>query len=87
MHLPDEETNIVPVMETTLTQAEVDWFGDHGRKSTPKGQTWNMLGDIMAAQPDEGAEFLHELPPPVRVLWRWVGKGKYDRSRAVLGGR
>ncbi|MET0672124.1 MAG: hemerythrin domain-containing protein [Microbacterium pygmaeum] len=86
VHLPDEETTIVPVMEHTLTQKEVDWFSTHGRAATPKGQTWNMLGDIMAAQPDAGAEFLHELPPPARLLWRWRGKGKYERNRAVLEG-
>jgi Hemerythrin HHE cation binding domain len=87
LHLPDEERVIVPVMETTLTQKEVDWFSEHGRKSTPRGQTWNMLGDILAAQPDGGTEFLSELPPPARLLWRWSGKAKHARSRAVLEGR
>lgn len=87
VHLPDEETNIVPVMENTLTQKEVDWFGEHGRNATPKGQTWNVLGEILAAQPDGGTEFLRELPPPARILWRLSGKRKYERSRAVLEGR
>jgi len=57
VHLGDEETTIVPVMETTLTQAEVDWFGEHGRKATPQGQLWNQLGSILAAQPDGGARW------------------------------
>lgn len=87
VHLSDEETNIVPVMERTITQKEVDWFSTHGRASTPKGQTWNVLGDIMSSQPDGGAEFLHQLPAPARLLWRWTGKGKYERNRAVLEGR
>src|SRR5918993_4787207 len=73
VHLGDEETTIVPVMETTLTQAEVDWFGEHGRKSTPKGQLWNQLGAILAAQPDGGDQWMRKnLPGPVRVIWRWV---------------
>ncbi|MFP3466796.1 hemerythrin domain-containing protein [Leifsonia sp. SIMBA_070] len=87
VHLPDEETTIVPVMEHTLTEREVDWFGKHGRAHTPKGQTWNMLGAILAAQPDGGAAFLKtNMPAPVRLLWRRVGAPKYARYRAELEG-
>jgi hypothetical protein len=88
VHLPDEERNIVPVMETTITQKEVDWYSEHGRRSVPKGQTWNQLGEILAAQPDGGEEWSRaHLPAPVRVLWRWVGRPKYARHRAALEGR
>ncbi|WP_243075582.1 hemerythrin domain-containing protein [Microbacterium sp. SS28] len=88
MHLPDEETNIVPVMETVITQREVEWFSEHGRKSTPKGQTWNSLGLILASQPDGGDAWMRKsLPGPVRLLWRWVGKPRYAKHRAALEGR
>jgi Hemerythrin HHE cation binding domain len=87
-HLPDEEVTIVPVMETVITQAEVEWFSEHGRKATPKGQTWNFLGMMLAAQPDGGAAFLRdELPTPVRLLWKWIGKPRYAKTRAALEGR
>ncbi len=87
VHLPDEEANIVPVMEATLTPKEVDWFAVHGRKATPKGKTLESLGAILAAQPDGGAEWQRvNLPPPVRLLWRLVGKGKYEKNRAELTG-
>lgn len=85
VHLPDEEANIVPVMETVLTQKEVDAASVHGRKATPKGRTWQQLGAILAAQPDGGDEWLREhLPPPVRVVWRLVGRRKYEENRAAL---
>ncbi|GAA1447623.1 hemerythrin domain-containing protein [Leifsonia poae] len=85
VHLPDEEANIVPVMETTLTPKEIDWFAEHGRKATPKGKTWETLGAILAAQPDEGAEWQREnLPAPVRFLWRTIGKGRYEKNRRAL---
>jgi hypothetical protein len=88
VHLPDEETNIVPVMETVITEKEVEWFAEHGRKAVPKGQTWNSLGAIVTSQPDGGDEWLHEnLPGPVRLLWRWVGKPRYEKHRAALEGR
>ncbi|MET0725068.1 MAG: hemerythrin domain-containing protein [Leifsonia sp.] len=87
VHLPAEETYIVPVMETTLTQKEVDWFGEHGRKATPKGKTWLQLGAILAAQPDGGGEWMHKhLPGPVRVIWRMVGRGQYEKNRKALTG-
>jgi len=88
VHLPDEETNVVPVMETTITEKEVEWFADHGRRAVPKGQTWNQLGEILAAQPDGGDEWLHaHMPPPARLMWRWLGKPKYAKHRAALEGR
>ncbi len=87
-HLSDEEGNIVPVMEETLTKTEMAWFGEHGRAAIPKGQSWFNLGAILAAQPDGGAEWSHKnLPAPVRFLWRISGKRKYDaRRKALLGG-
>lgn len=86
-HLPDEETNIVPVMEVTLTPKEVDALADHGRKATPKGKTFEQLGAILAAQPDGGAEWQRShLPAPVRLIWRLVGKPRYEANRAALTG-
>lgn len=88
VHLGDEETNIVPVMETTLTESEVEWFAQHGRASTPKGQAWYGLGAMLAAQPDGGTEWLRKnMPAPARLLWRWVGKPKYEARRAALVGK
>ncbi|MCR2808788.1 MULTISPECIES: hemerythrin domain-containing protein [unclassified Microbacterium] len=88
VHLPDEEANIVPVMEHTITEAEVQWFSDHGRRSIPKGQTWQQLGEILASQPDGGDEWLHtHMPPPARLAWRWIGRRRYAQHRARLEGR
>ena len=87
VHLPDEEQAVVPVMETTLTQKEVDALGEHGRKATPKGKLFQQLGAILAAQPDGGDEWQREhLPPPVRLIWWVVGKRKYQANRAELVG-
>ncbi|WP_457100445.1 hemerythrin domain-containing protein [Microbacterium sp. P5_E9] len=88
VHLPDEETNIVPVMEYTITEPEAEWFAKHGRNSIPKGQTWQQLGEILASQPDGGDEWLHKhMPAPARLAWRWLGKPKYAKHRAALEGR
>ena len=88
VHLPDEEANIVPVMERTITEAEVNWFSEHGRRSIPKGQTWQQLGEILASQPDGGDAWLRtHMPAPGRLAWRLIGRRKYAQHRAALEGR
>jgi hemerythrin-like domain-containing protein len=85
VHLPDEETNIVPIMEYTITKDEVEWFAQHGRRAIPRGQMWQQLGEILAAQPDGGDAWLHKnMPAPGRLAWRWIGKPKYAKHRAAL---
>ena len=85
VHLPDEEKNIVPVMETVLTPKDIDALSEHGRRSTPKGKMFIQLGTILAAQPDGGAAWQREhLPAPVRLIWRVVGKPRYEKYRATL---
>lgn len=87
-HFPDEEANIVPVMEHVVTEREVHWFSKHGRASTPKGQAWNMLGAILAAQPDGGKTWLrNNMPAPARLVWRWIGAPRYAHFRAAIEGR
>lgn len=87
VHLPDEEQNLVPVMETVITESEAKWFGEHGRQATPKGQTWNMLGGILSSQPDGGTAWLRKnLPAPVRLIWKLVGAPQYAKTRAALEG-
>ncbi|MFI5913935.1 hemerythrin domain-containing protein [Dactylosporangium sp. NPDC051541] len=86
-HFPDEEATIVPVIEQVVTQREVNWFAVHGRKATPKGQAWNMIGAILAAQPDGGAAWLKKhMPGPAGLVWRFVGAPRYARFRAALAG-
>ncbi|QFG68080.1 hemerythrin domain-containing protein [Ornithinimicrobium pratense] len=84
-HLPDEEEHIVPVMERVLTQREINEAAVHGRRATPKGKTFAMLGAILAAQPDGGAAWARKhLPLPVRLVWRTIGRSRYEAGRAAL---
>lgn len=85
VHLPDEETTVVPVMEQVLVQDEIETLAEHGRKSGPKGAMFTTLGMILAAQPDGGEEWQRKhLPAPVRLLWRTVGTRRYERYRSSL---
>ncbi len=88
VHLPDEEETIVPVMERVLTQREVDAAGAHGRRATPRGRSLEVLGAILAAQPDGGAQWQRKnLPAPARLAWRVVGRSRYAAARRRLAAR
>ncbi|WP_194421341.1 hemerythrin domain-containing protein [Microbacterium abyssi] len=84
-HLPDEEENIVPVMEQVLDQKDMVAASEHGRRSIPRGRNWQAMGAILAAQPDGGDVWLRKnLPAPVRLIWRFVGRPNYAANRRAL---
>jgi hypothetical protein len=85
VHLPDEEVTLVPVIETVITAKEADALSTHGRRPTPKGKMFAQLGAILEAQPDGGASWQRaHLPQPARLIWRLVGRSRYERYRATL---
>ncbi len=87
-HFPDEEDTIVPVVEHVVKRSEAAWFAKHGRAATPKGQTWNVIGAILVAQPDGGRAWKKKnLPWPARVAWRLKGERRYRQFRAAIEGR
>ncbi|MCV2395153.1 hemerythrin domain-containing protein [Actinotalea sp. M2MS4P-6] len=87
-HLGQEEERILPVAATSMTQAEWDRLGEHGRASVPKDQQLIQLGWILdALGPEDGATFAREvLPAPVRALWAVLGKRKFAAHKRALYG-
>lgn len=86
-HLGDEESDILPVAAVTLTQAEWGELGKRGRSEIPKDRMLIQLGTILeSAAPEHRARFWKELPPPVRLLYRLVGRRQYERERARIEG-
>lgn len=84
-HFPDQEEHIVPVMERVLTQRGIDEASVHGRRATPKGKRLAMLGAVLAAQPDGGAQWGRKhLSAPFRLVWRTIGRSRYETGRAAL---
>jgi DUF438 domain-containing protein len=85
-HLGAEETVILPIVATSLTQKEWGELGAHGRASTPRGRMWFQLGSMLATAGPYRDVLWNELPPPVRLLYRMVGERRYRRERAALDG-
>lgn len=78
-HMGEEETEILPVITEHLSVEEWAKVGERGGKSIQdKRKRLLFLGAILEdASPAEQRNFLGELPPPVRVLWKLAGRRAY----------
>lgn len=86
-HLGDEETTILPVAATTITQREWSELGRRGRAASPKSRIFEQLGMVLEGSDPQYRDVVwSELPPPVRLLYRWFGRKRYDRHRELLAG-
>lgn len=79
-HLAEEERDVVPLISAHVTQAEWDHLGKTAfEKFTPQ-QRFTAMGELLGtATPTEAARMMAGLPAPIRVIWRLVGRRKYER--------
>jgi Hemerythrin HHE cation binding domain len=86
-HLALEETDVLPLIHENLTVPE--WLAPqrHAMANGPAGLSAKLLlaGTVLEdATPREQAWFLHEMPPPARILWWLIGSRLYaNHTRAV----
>lgn len=68
-HLHDEETHILPVLQTILTESEWDAFGEHAAKTTPKWELIRTGGIVLETiQPTELEDMRAQLPAAVWLV-------------------
>lgn len=86
-HLAEEERDIVPLIAAHVTQKEWDNLGKVSfSKFTPK-QRFTAMGEMLeTANPTEAARMLGGLPAPIKVVWRLLGRRKYQRFMATVRG-
>jgi iron-sulfur cluster repair protein YtfE (RIC family) len=87
-HLTDEETEVLPLVERHLTEAEWRALMTEGQKAIPKNaKAFVFIGIILAeTTPHESALFLRQLSIPVRCIWHAVGPAIYRRAHERLLG-
>ncbi|GAA3229157.1 hypothetical protein GCM10017691_20970 [Pseudonocardia petroleophila] len=86
-HLDDEEQAVVPLIDRHLTAAELQEVGERGFEKFTPAQRWIALGQLLeVATPAEAATFLDDLPLPIKVLWRMVGRRRYHRYITAVRG-
>jgi hypothetical protein len=84
-HLGQEEEQILPVAETSMTVQEWSAVGEAGMASLPKSRLLVQLGYILEDQtPEERVQFMTRVPPPARLLYKLVGRKKYEKEIADL---
>jgi hemerythrin-like domain-containing protein len=84
-HLDEEEQQVLPLVGQTITPAEWAELAQRGFTAMPKRRALVFLGHILeSASPAERSRFLHRVPPPVRLLYRLIGRRAFQRETAAL---
>lgn len=86
-HLDDEETHVVPLLRVHITADEWTRFGQETFEKFTNPEKLVATGTLEeVATPEEATWFLGDLPFPIKLMWRVVGRRKYARyMRRVLG--
>lgn len=81
-HLGEEEREVLPLIEQHMTAAEWDELGARAVAVIPKPRMLVLFGYVLeGASPDEQRMMLSVLPPPVRLIYRAVGRRKHEKER------
>jgi hemerythrin-like domain-containing protein len=78
-HMGEEEREILPLARQHLTVEQWDKLGERGAKSIQdKRKRLLFLGMLLEeTSPEEERKFMKNIPPPVRVLWKLIGRRQY----------
>jgi hemerythrin-like domain-containing protein len=87
-HLGDEEHSILPIASVAMTQAEWNKIGEMGRSGTPRDKQFVQLGFILDSMPEAERDAWRKknLPGPVWLLYKLVGRRQYEKHRALVYG-
>lgn len=84
-HLRREVTEVTPAVEKVLTAEEFDALASHGVDAFETKVVLAYLGMILATNPPgEREEFFKDIPLPIRIAYRLVGRRLYRRQYAAL---
>lgn len=86
-HLAEEERDVVPLIAAHISQQEWEHLGKTSFGKFTPAQRFTAMGEMLAvAKPQEAARMLKGLPAPVRLVWKLIGRRKYDRTMAQVRG-
>lgn len=85
LHLGQEE-GLLPVASSTLSAREWGQLGRRGRAAVPRDRTFIQLGWIVDSldAPDQEAWLRHNLPAPLRLVWRFHGSRRFNAHRDLV---
>ena len=85
VHLRREVTEVMPAVERVLTEKEMQQAAQHGINQLDKKFLVGYLGMVLATNPPaDQREMFKEIPPPVRLGYRLIGRRLYRKQYATL---
>ena len=86
-HLDDEEAYVVPLMRSHITAEEWTRLGQETFEKFTNDEKLIATGALEeVTTPEEAAWFTGDLPLPIKLMWRFVGRRKYAAyMRSVRG--
>lgn len=85
VHLRREVTEVMPVADRVMTEEESKAIGQHGVKQFDKKFMVAYLGMVLATNPPaDRQELIREIPAPVRLAYKLVGRRMYRKQYATL---
>ncbi|WP_020389369.1 nitroreductase/quinone reductase family protein [Kribbella catacumbae] len=86
-HLDDEEANVVPLLRAHIEVDEWRRFGEVTFEKFTDEEKLIATGSLEdVATPEEAAWFTGELPLPIKLMWRLLGRRRYRRYIARVRG-
>ncbi|WP_372700045.1 hemerythrin domain-containing protein [Arthrobacter sp. JSM 101049] len=86
LHLGQEEQRILPTASSTMSAREWAQLGRRGRSAVPRDRTFIQLGWIVdsLSQADREVWLRHNLPAPIRLVWRFHGSRRFTAHRDLV---
>lgn len=85
VHLRREVTEVMPAVDRVLSEKEMDAVGQHGIDQLDRKFLVGYLGMVLATNPpDDQKALFREIPAPVRLAYRLVGRRMYRRQYSTL---
>jgi hemerythrin-like domain-containing protein len=86
-HLDDEEAHVVPLIRAHITASEWNQFGQEAFEKFTNPEkliATGVLEDVATAE--EAEWFIGDLPLPIKLMWRFIGRRRYTRYKRELQG-
>jgi hypothetical protein len=85
IHLRREVTEVMPAVERVVTEKEMKTAAQHGIDQLDRKFLVGYLGMVLATNPPgDREELFKEIPPPVRLGYRLIGRRLYRKQYATL---
>jgi hypothetical protein len=84
-HLRREVTEVMPAVDKVMTQDELKAAAEHGSSQVSNKFLVGYLGMVLATNPPaDRKELFKEIPAPVRLAYRLIGRRMYRKQYATL---